>query len=62
MKRALEIKMLRLDQDDKVLDWSILETNADLFKLQINFDQEDMISSTPEIAYLKVTFWGTEFF
>ena len=62
VKRAIEIIMQRQDEDDKILDWYVLESNAENFKVQIQFDQEDLISTTPQVAYLKVTFWGVDFF
>ena len=62
MKRAIEIVMQREDEDDKILDWYALESSAENFKVQILFDHKDLIRPNPQVAYLKITFWGVQFF
>jgi hypothetical protein len=39
-----------------------LESTQEAFKIQIQFDQEDLISDQSQIPRLSVTFWGTKFF
>ena len=56
--------MIRSDlQEDKILDWYVIESSEELFKVQILFNQEDLVSDEPQtLAKLQLTFWGTEFF
>ena len=28
----------------------------------MEFEQEDLVSDTPQVAHLHITFWGTDFF
>ena len=62
VKKAVEVVLIREDREDKWLDWYVLESTKDYFRIQINFDPEDLISEAPETAFLNVTFWGTEYF
>jgi hypothetical protein len=62
VKKAVEVNLERTDFDAKILNWYVLESTAELFRIQIEFEPEDLISDTPMISQLHVTFWGTEFF
>ena len=54
--------LVRSYTDDKKINWSIIESNSEHFKIQIEFEPEDLVSETPLVAHLHITFWGTDFF